>query len=165
MKNKKGFTLVEILIVVVILGILAAIVIPQFTNASTSAKLSSVLSDLQMFRSQIELYKLQHNEAKPSLALVSFGGEQVNGLTGVTLVDGTQVDAGTANSYGKYMQKVPTNPFNNSNTIALNVAAGTADLTTIGWVFDTTTGAFYPNFIDLNGDGDCSDTDETPTDY
>ena len=36
--KKTGFTLVEILIVVIILGILAAIVIPQFTSASESAK-------------------------------------------------------------------------------------------------------------------------------
>ncbi|MHC5165655.1 MAG: type IV pilin protein [Planctomycetota bacterium] len=42
MRNKKGFTLVEILIVVVILGILAAIVIPQFTDASTQSKHSEV---------------------------------------------------------------------------------------------------------------------------
>ena len=41
-QKAKGFTLVEILIVVVILGILAAIVIPQFTNASESAKASSL---------------------------------------------------------------------------------------------------------------------------
>src|SRR5690606_21145974 len=44
---RKGFTLVEILIVVVILGILAAIVIPQFTNASESAQFSSTVSQLQ----------------------------------------------------------------------------------------------------------------------
>ena len=47
MRANRGFTLVEILIVVVILGILAAIVIPQFTEASTEAKLSSLCSDLQ----------------------------------------------------------------------------------------------------------------------
>ena len=63
---RKGFTLVEILIVVVILGILAAIVIPQFTNASTAAKASSVLSQLQTLRSQIELYKNQHNNEYPT---------------------------------------------------------------------------------------------------
>ena len=45
MKAKKGFTLVEILIVVVILGILAAIVIPQFSEASTEARTNSLCSD------------------------------------------------------------------------------------------------------------------------
>jgi type II secretory pathway pseudopilin PulG len=50
---------------VVILGILAAIVIPQFTEASTEAKTSALLSDLQGVRSQIELYKIQHNDIMP----------------------------------------------------------------------------------------------------
>ncbi|MEE9370683.1 MAG: prepilin-type N-terminal cleavage/methylation domain-containing protein, partial [Sedimentisphaerales bacterium] len=62
MKAESGFTLVEILIVVVILGILAAIVIPQFTDASTQAKESALASDIQMMRSQLELYKIQHND-------------------------------------------------------------------------------------------------------
>jgi len=66
MKAQKGFTLVEILIVVVILGILAAIVIPQFTEASTEAKTSSLCTDLQTVRSQIELYKIQHNDKLPA---------------------------------------------------------------------------------------------------
>ena len=54
---RRGFTLVEILIVVIILGILAAIVIPQFTNASQNARESSLQSTLQTLRSQIQLYK------------------------------------------------------------------------------------------------------------
>jgi len=41
-RNSRGFTLVEILIVVIILGILAAIVIPQFSSASNDARRSNV---------------------------------------------------------------------------------------------------------------------------
>ena len=51
--KKSAFTLVEILIVVIILGILAAIVIPQFTQASNDARTNSMRSDLQTVRSQI----------------------------------------------------------------------------------------------------------------
>jgi FdhD protein len=49
----------------VILGILAAIVIPQFTNASEEAKESSLASDLQTMRSQVELFKVHHNGLIP----------------------------------------------------------------------------------------------------
>src|SRR3954462_13179873 len=66
-RRQTGFTLVEILIVVIILGILVAIVIPQFTNASQDARESSLLSQLQTLRSQIELYKLQHRDVIPNL--------------------------------------------------------------------------------------------------
>src|SRR2546428_10029729 len=64
--RKSGFTLVEILIVVIILGILAAIVIPQFTSASQDARKNSLVSQLQTLRSQLELYKLQHLDKLPS---------------------------------------------------------------------------------------------------
>ena len=163
MKAKSGFTLVEILIVVVILGILAAIVIPQFTGAATEAKLSSLVSDLQTMRSQVELYKLQHNEALPSFALVADpdgGAVQVNGLTGVTTIDGTIVATGTADSYGPYLQKMPTNQFNNDDEVRTNGAAPGAN--TEGWVFITATCELYPDFIDMDGD---TASDGTETDY
>jgi len=63
---KRGFTLVEILIVVIILGILAAIVIPQFTEASSEARVSNLMTNLQTIRSQLLLYKTQHKEAYPA---------------------------------------------------------------------------------------------------
>ena len=55
---KRAFTLIEILIVVVILGILAAIVIPQFTDASQQASTSSLQSQLQTIRAQVELAQM-----------------------------------------------------------------------------------------------------------
>ena len=63
---RKAFTLIEILIVVVILGILAAVVVPQFTNASEDANDAAVRSQLQTLRGQIELYRAQQS-ADPDL--------------------------------------------------------------------------------------------------
>lgn len=60
-----GFTLVEILIVVVILGILAAIVIPQFTSASQEAIKGALSSQLQTISSQVELYRVRNAGALP----------------------------------------------------------------------------------------------------
>jgi general secretion pathway protein G len=130
MKAKSGFTLVEILIVVVILGILAAIVIPQFTEASTEAKLSSLCTDLQTVRSQIELYKVQHNDLLPGETTgVTF--EQA--LTSKTDIAGA-LDA--AGAYGPYLQKIPTNQFNDKSDVRMDGAAAGAN--TQGWRFGTT---------------------------
>ena len=107
--NKKtGFTLVEILIVVIILGILAAIVIPQFTNASQDARKNSVTSQLQTIRSQIELYKLQHLDQLPNL--IGTSGTDWTQLTGRTNQNGT---TSGATSFGPYLQQIPKNPLNN----------------------------------------------------
>jgi general secretion pathway protein G len=100
---KRGFTLVEILIVVIILGILAAIVIPQFTNASQDARKSSLVSQLQTLRSQIELYKLQHGDQLPALIT------DWTPLTTQTTYNGT--------NFGPYMQAIPKNPLNNLSTV------------------------------------------------
>ena len=144
MKAKRGFTLVEILIVVVILGILAAIVIPQFTNASTEAKASSLKSDLQTVRSQIELYKIQHGDALPgTVSGVSFAAA----MTGQTDAAGAVYVSGTSTTgpFGPYLQKIPTNPFSSSATVGQTVATGTASAavsTAAGWYFETDTGKF-----------------------
>ena len=137
MRAKSGFTLVEILIVVVILGILAAIVIPQFTDASTEAKTSSLCSDLQTMRSQIELYKIQHNDQLPGAGTASFEAA----LTGQT----TQAGA-VGTDFGPYLQKIPSNPFV-SGADANDVTTGTATAPTgaDGWYFNTSTGGFNAN--------------------
>lgn len=56
-KRRGGFTLVEILIVVVILGILAAIVVPQFANATDDARQGNIRSQVQTLENQIELFR------------------------------------------------------------------------------------------------------------
>lgn len=64
-KMKKAFTLVEILIVVAILGILAAIVLPQFQSHTQQAKESAAKDNLRILRNAIELYAAQHDGVPP----------------------------------------------------------------------------------------------------
>jgi len=125
MRNKKGFTLVEILIVVVILGILAAIVIPQFSDASTESKLSSGRTSLATLRSQIQLFKIQHNDTPPTVA--NFVA-QMTGETEPTTAHA--VGDGSGNEVGPYIQQVPFNPWNQSQSVAAADAAG------VGWVLE-----------------------------
>ncbi|MEW6428517.1 MAG: prepilin-type N-terminal cleavage/methylation domain-containing protein [Thermodesulfobacteriota bacterium] len=55
-KNQKGFTLVELMIVVAIIGILAAIAIPQFAKYRSRAQNSAALSDARNLRTDMEGY-------------------------------------------------------------------------------------------------------------
>ncbi|MEA2733721.1 MAG: ral secretion pathway protein [Humisphaera sp.] len=117
--RKGGFTLVEILIVVIILGILAAIVIPQFTSASQDARRNSLTSQLQTLRSQLELYKLQHLDALPTDLVGS--APAWTQLTNKTNDRGT---TGTGSDYpfGPYLQADPKNPLNGSSTVKVIAA-------------------------------------------
>ena len=130
--SNRGFTLVEILIVVIILGILAAIVIPQFTNASQDARKSSLSSQLQTLRSQIELYKMQHKDTFPTATGLAAAAWDWTKLTGKT--DDTGAAGG---NLGPYMQAIPTNSLNQNTTVAAAPAAG------VGYVFDSATGKMY----------------------
>ena len=64
-RNRRGFTLIEILTVVVILGLLAALVVPNLTTTAEDAARSTARSQLAAVRSQIELYKLRHSGMIP----------------------------------------------------------------------------------------------------
>lgn len=145
----------EILIVVVILGILAAIVIPQFTSASTEAKESALVSDLQSVRSQIELYKIHHNDNLPGVANGSHVDNGGGGLgfiiamTSKTNQDGV-VGTSSTHRYGPYMQRIPVNPFNDSNDVDVG---GTLGDDSAGWYFTTTgpdAGLFQADDDDVN---------------
>jgi general secretion pathway protein G len=142
--KRQGFTLVEILIVVVILGILAAIVIPQFTQASSEAKVSSLISNLQTVRSQIQLFKIQHNDNLPGWQNTTF----LQAMTGYTDMNGNIVTVGTVGACGPYLQQMPANPFIADNTTATNVTVGAgapAGDSSSGWYFNSSTGAFNAN--------------------
>jgi prepilin-type N-terminal cleavage/methylation domain-containing protein len=131
---RSAFTLVEVLIVVVIMAILAATIIPQFSESTNDAKISTAKFNLHTMRSQIELYKAHHNGLLPSATLVE--------LTQSTDVDGV---AAVGAPYGPYMREIPYNPFNNNNevtSVAVDPATA-AECVGKGWLYNATTGGLW----------------------
>lgn len=132
-RHQQAFTLVEILIVVIVLGILAAIVVPQFTDASTDAKLSALKTNLQVVRGQIQLYKIQHNDTWPTAAGFS------DQMTKSTKQDGTVGLPADGFKLGPYLQMIPNNPYTNTPTVGSGAVGSSA------WYYDASTGTFRAN--------------------
>lgn len=128
MKERKpigsAFTLVEILIVVVILGILAAIVVPQFAKATEQATESATFDQLAKVRRAIAVYYFKNNATYPD----------------VTEGDGTW---GAMLGSGTYLRQPPTNQWvggANAEVIAFGIQADAAWDASRGWIYNPATG-------------------------
>lgn len=71
-RSRNGFTLVDLMIVVVILGTLAAIVLPLVTNHLEEAQLTAAQSSLAAVEKALELHWMQHNEYPAALTDLTF---------------------------------------------------------------------------------------------
>mgnify|MGYP003124257298 FL=1 len=122
----KGFTLVEILIVVVILGILAAIVVPQFTNAANEARTGNIATQVSTIENQLELYAAQNNGTYPTVAELA--------ADWAVMID------------GDYLKELPVHPFDSTSDVAAWDSDGVSDQAIIyedatgGWLYDPDTG-------------------------
>ena len=133
-----GFTLIEILIVVVILGILAAIILPQFAGATAATKVSSVETTAQTLRGAVQLYYYQHNDQLPPI------GQFWQLMTTQTDANGNAYVPGTSTSgpFGPYMQSIPLNAINSASTVIdAALAPGSTLTTACGYEYDYNSGA------------------------
>ena len=125
MRNARAFTLVEILIVVVLLGILAGVVLPLIAGSSISAKQSALAHDLQMLRRYILIYKGQHLEVGPGYpngdtTQVPTEEAFVEQITMSSNTTGQTAPVGTPGfNRGPYLMKIPVNPLNGKSTIQM----------------------------------------------
>jgi prepilin-type N-terminal cleavage/methylation domain-containing protein len=163
-RAQAGFTLVELLIVVIIIAVLAAIIVPQFSSATVDAKEAALDANLARVRSAIELYHAQHNGAYPGSAATT-GATCASGSAGTgaahssqALIDamvmysdvtGKTCSVGDATfKYGPYFRKgFPSDPFTGSSAIAVTstgvpIAPAAA---TGGWAYDDKSGQLVMN--------------------
>lgn len=106
--RRSGFTLVEILIVVAILGILAAITIPAFQGHVLEARESAAKANLQILRNVIEVYAAQHDGIPPGYR----NGDPSDAIANTYLTE-------QLIETGNYLSDFPKNPFNNYKLISL----------------------------------------------
>lgn len=126
----RGFTLVEILLVVVILAILAAVVAPLVTTAPADAGDSTLMSDLRAIRVQLELYRVHHRDTYPATLDLLTQETDEEGLAG--------------GRFGPYLREIPINPFTGTNTVqTVTKGAGVE-----AWFYSAATGEFFANDAD-----------------
>ncbi len=160
-RDEKGFTLVELLIVVIILGILAAVAIPQFGSSTDDAKLSTLDSNLAELRNAVELYYHEHDSVYPgeykstdnaSATLAQCATSVPEQLIKYTAEnDHTALVAKAAGLKGPYLKnfKFPENPFSGTNTVVCDDTNDITDATASGgaeaWKFYRVTGKLIAN--------------------
>lgn len=133
--SRKAFTLVEILIVVIILGILAAIVVPQMLGAANDSAVTATYNELNKLRNHVQVYRAFNN------------GDLPNVVAG----DGTWGEIVTIT--GEYLKAAPTNAYVggvNSRVITLANTPDVAFQTAYGWIFDPATGNVWAGSFDGN---------------
>lgn len=169
---QRGFTLVELLIVAIILAVLAAIVIPQFSSSAVEAKEAALDTDLAVLRSAIELYRAQHGGSFPG-AKVSSGVTCTVGAAGSAAVNtaaaladqltrysnaagATCTGADPLTTLGPYLRKgMPADPITGSAAVAMATAGIplAPAAATGGWSYDTVTGQIVMNSNALDSKG------------
>lgn len=144
-RNNRGFSLVELVIVVVIVGLLAAIAIPRFSRGASGATDSALGGDLTVLRNAIEMYAAEHNGNFPSAE--NFEDQ----LTKYSKLDGTtSATKDAAYPYGPYLHAVPalkTGTAAGNSGVADITAKPSAEVATagVGWQYIEETGQIFAN--------------------
>jgi prepilin-type N-terminal cleavage/methylation domain-containing protein len=159
----RGFTLIEILIVIVILGILASIVIPQFSNAAHSARENTLKDDLRYLRTQIVVFKAQHRDAAPGYPNGNSRATPTSDLfqAQMTKYSNNKCDTSDSGSatypFGPYLQKIPANPITGAAKV-LVIPNGQAMPATFqgadyGWIYKPETQEIVANSSEKDANG------------
>nr|MBF0681928.1 type II secretion system major pseudopilin GspG [Pseudomonas sp.] len=120
-RTQGGFTLIEIMVVVVILGILAALVVPQVMNRPDQAKVTVAKGDIKAISAALDMYKLD-NFSYPSTQ---------QGLNALVEKPGGNPQPRNWNRDG-YLKRVPKDPWGNDYQYLSPGTQGQFDLYSLG---------------------------------
>lgn len=100
-KNKKGFTLVELVVVIAILGVLAAIAVPKLTNTLTNSKDKADLATARVIESAVQMFQANSpGNALPVVGDFKSTGDMKDYLSAKDLTDsGVKAPLNTANAF------------------------------------------------------------------
>ena len=117
-KNRRGFTLVEIMIVVAIISLLAGIAVPSYSRSRKRAQATHVLEDLRMIEYSLDRWAIENNKSAGDIAALSDLRPYIK--VGSRLSLGADI---LGNTFGNafsvdYMPKVPTLTFNVLSDVA-----------------------------------------------
>lgn len=164
MMLRKSFSLVELVIVVVIIGVIAAIAVPRISTSYGRTAENALASDLVTMRKAIDMYAAEHNHALPGSQADGSGGAAnsaaafISQLTKYSTPDGTvAASRDVQHQYGPYLRKIPVLPVGKnqqSTGIAIDTTSSPPVVTagTEGWVYNPTTGEIIANSDDANLD-------------
>jgi general secretion pathway protein G len=139
-RRSRAFTLVEILIVVLIVAILAAITVPRFTSASEQARDSSARTTLTYLRGQIDLFRTHHRNIPPQTG--TLWGLLQNSSDAAE----TATPAPTGTRFGPYFKSDPLNPWNNFTTVSSIAIDPNA-----GWYYQASPSSYELRVRNLDG--------------
>ena len=162
MRKERAFTLIEILVVVVLLGILAVVVLPLVAGSSISARESALAHDLNMLRRFVLIYKTQHLEVGPGypdgdITQAPTEPAFIDQMTLASNASGQTAVVGTPGfERGPYMMKIPVNPLNHLSSIQMlgdaEAFPANAD-NSHGWIYKASTSELRSDSIGTNDCG------------
>jgi len=149
-RRVSGFTLVEMMIVIAILGLLAAVAIPQFTSSKDEGKVAATVSSLSILRTAVDTYWSQHDDFPGQGSSTEFA-EQICKNTNKA----GEIGKGKGFGYGPYVRKgeLPMNPLNGANDIKIVNKMPSKPSGNQAWIYDRKTGEIRCNVKGHTADG------------